>query len=410
MASPWAKPAAKVTDWSEQVDEEEAANGGGINPPEPARLDEEAFPSLGDAAKAKGPKKKRGGQKMSLGEFVGGGGEGGRRRIGAGKSDREIVMSLPTAPRERGPGEEDGGWGGGYRSGYGGGYRSGGFGDRDDRGGRDDLGTSRAEESDNWGSEKRFVPSGSAGGFRAGGCFGGPGFINYDRPRSSAGGRYDDAPLPRASDSDNWSRDNRFEPAGGPRGRSGFGGGFYEPPAPRRGYGFRDRDAGPPGGGFDRERTEGPDWSRSRSYTPTTSAGGTGESGGERPRLNLKARSRGPGSDAGGDAATPAKRSSIFGEARLREDVLRDRGGNTDGQSSRATPTSEGDSGAGTPASPNGGSPREETREEPREFVAGPPRRTVDPFGGARPREDNLGRRLLTKDAEEELSKGIEAM
>lgn len=104
MASPWTKT-QKHADWSEQVDEELAQNGGTLSPPAQNTLDEEAFPSLGEAAKVKQPKKKRGGQKMSLGEFVGNGARPGRGTM----SDREIVMNLPTAPRERGP-DDDGGW------------------------------------------------------------------------------------------------------------------------------------------------------------------------------------------------------------------------------------------------------------------------------------------------------------
>ncbi|CAD7701444.1 unnamed protein product [Ostreobium quekettii] len=430
MASPWAKATPKVTDWSEQVEEEEAQNGGDLVPPEAVPLDEEAFPSLGDAAKVKTPKKKKGGQKMTLGEFVGKSGAPSRRRIGPMMSDQEIAMNLPTGPRERGPGEEDGGWGQGGRSGFGGGYRSGGFGDREDRG-RDDMGPSRADEADNWGSQKQFVPSSGGYGSRPGG-YGGGGFSSYDRPRSSAGSRYDDAPMARASDSDNWSRDNRFEPSrDSQRGRSGFGGGFYEPPPPRRGYGFRDRDdRGMRGGGFgDRDpmRTEGGSWTRARSYTPNSEGPGE-DGGGERPRLNLAPRKKplaGPGSDGGAegggrDASTPSKRSSIFGDARPREEVLKERGGSDISGSAphvgRTTPTSEvssragsrtgsrAGSRAGTPASPVVRSPREAPKQP---FVR--PHRE-DPFGGARPREDNLGQRMMEKDAEEELSKGIEAM
>lgn len=215
----------------------------------------------------------------------------------------------------------------GFRSGF----RSGGFGDGERRGRDEDMGPSRAEESDDWGSQKRFVPSGGYGGGGSSRGFGG-GFRDYDRPRSSQGWRYDDAP-PRAADSDNWSRENKFEPSR-ERGRSGFGSGFYEPAPPRRGYGFRDRDADRRG--FDRDfgRTEGDNWNRGRPYTPNSEPG-FDQSRGERPKLNLAPRTKAvePQPVERPEPTTPAKRSNIFGEARPREEVLKERG--TDAHSSR---------------------------------------------------------------------------
>ena len=136
------------------------------------------FPSLGAAPKDKKKKK----QTMSLADFQSSG-SGGRSSGGRSSGYGDLPMgprrfdlnSLPTGPRVRGPGEEEDGppMGGGFRgyggdrdmerrpSRYGDGER-GGFGAPRER--DDEMMPSRADEVDNWGAERKFVPSGDRGG------------------------------------------------------------------------------------------------------------------------------------------------------------------------------------------------------------------------------------------------------
>jgi len=117
--SAWGLPPSSGA-WSNQVDEEEEANGGELAPP-PAALPaafpilggKTAFPALGEALSMKDSKKERKQKKvkqaMSLGAFV-----------AAGKKEPEII-DLPTGPRQRSEHEEakKGGLGGGFKN-YGG--------------------------------------------------------------------------------------------------------------------------------------------------------------------------------------------------------------------------------------------------------------------------------------------------
>lgn len=187
MSNPWA--AVKPTGaWASQVDEEEAAQGGGLGAPE------EAFPDLSMAAtkkESKRDKKKK--QTVSLAEF-----QTGKKAYQApkrGPAKEEIV--LPSGPRARDDdddGNSRGGLGGAFAGGRDykdrgrllstlfqtvavfsvtcltesrytvGGFR-GGDEDDDDRGGRQDDGPSRADAADSWGGEKKFQPSSGGGGF-----------------------------------------------------------------------------------------------------------------------------------------------------------------------------------------------------------------------------------------------------
>ena len=102
--------------WANQVDEEEEANGGQLDPV-PGRqtsfpaLGDSSYPSLGESVTVKDSKRERKSkkavpQKMSLGSFM------------AAETEKS---DLPTRPRERAEGEEDkrGGLGGGFKN-YGG--------------------------------------------------------------------------------------------------------------------------------------------------------------------------------------------------------------------------------------------------------------------------------------------------
>ena len=115
--------------WAAQVEEEEAANGGELEPmptpveaPKPFRaggadragfsaLAPEAFPSLGETANVKETKKdkKKKQQKMSLTSFM-----------AASTARKEEVINLPTAPRARSDDDAPkAGLGGGFKN-YGG--------------------------------------------------------------------------------------------------------------------------------------------------------------------------------------------------------------------------------------------------------------------------------------------------
>lgn len=109
----WGNAGAK-TAWADEVDQHEEKNG---------KLDE-AFPTLGEAAKSeKGKGKKVKGQKLSLAEFnnVVKGGQGAG--FGA-RSDKDILLSLPKAPVGRVEGEERATLGGAFNK----------YGDREERG------------------------------------------------------------------------------------------------------------------------------------------------------------------------------------------------------------------------------------------------------------------------------------
>ncbi|PSC72851.1 eukaryotic translation initiation factor 4B1-like [Micractinium conductrix] len=312
---------------------------------------------------------------------------GASRRLGAsgGGGGDVDVRSLPTAPRPRAEGEESAGpMGGGFRE-YGGGRR--GFGDDDRRrdGDSEDMGPSRADASDSWGADRKSMPSddrgrggfggGGGGGFREreGGFGGGGGF----RDRSREGG-FGDGPS-RADEVDNWGTKKSFVPSSSTRGgfedrprAGGFGGsfrdrspgaardrspgGFREPskadteerwgrasggdfkptafedrprrefddrPPRRGGFGFGDRDTSRDGSRdgrppLPRDNSQDRVWRRE-------GGGGGGEEGAprERPRLNLAPRSAAP---AGEGASGGASKASVFGAARPREEVLKEQG------------------------------------------------------------------------------------
>lgn len=117
--NPWGKKdfAKSTKDWSEQVEEEEAQNGGVFAPKHDSPRHEpsdSSFPTLGEAAKVKTSKKK-----LSLAELHSAGGSNDKYRPSGYSrrelTDEEIRMSLPTGPRERDPNEPTrggrGGWG-----------------------------------------------------------------------------------------------------------------------------------------------------------------------------------------------------------------------------------------------------------------------------------------------------------
>jgi hypothetical protein len=337
---------------------------------------EAEFPSLGEAVTVKETKKKKK-QTMSLGEFVSGG-LGSRR-------DADLV-NLPTAPRghvdgEEGPPTLGGGFRGYGGDRYGGGDRGGGdrYGDRERRPRRDeeDEGPSRADMANDWGSQRKFIPSdGPSGGF--GGRDREPprgGFRDRERGERDRG--FEDMGPSRADMADDWGSTRQFAPSSPPRSRrGGFGGGFEDRPG--SGYregrervnepsradledkwerradvkptGFDDRprrvfeDEGPPRRGLadgwrgrDVQNREGRfggsrDVSRDATWrrdTPSPGAAEGEEGPKERPKLVLKPRSTtveaNPAAASAG-SGEESKRASVFGAARPREEVLKQQG------------------------------------------------------------------------------------
>jgi len=86
--------------WSDQVENEEAQKGG--------ELDGAAFPTLSQASRTKGKKKAK--QAMSLSQFMTQETETTNKfRTGGGtrpQTNTEILMTLPTQPKQKDPNEE----------------------------------------------------------------------------------------------------------------------------------------------------------------------------------------------------------------------------------------------------------------------------------------------------------------
>ena len=305
---------------------------------------ESEFPSLGAAAAVKETKKKKK-QTMSLGEFV--------TRGTGGPPKADLLMNLPTAPRVREPGEEEPErpLGGGFK-GYGGafiiyefkckenrgcnlqtivlaGQRSGGrFGDdRPPRREREDM-PSRADAVDDWGAGRKFESSRSEP--RGGRGFGdGPGFGGGARDEPSRADLVDDWGSSRQPRERDGFSDRRSFP---PRGRRD---GSYERGPSRADveekWGHRSDVRGP--AMEDRPR-RGPNetWrGRERGFSSSNSRDGSQdgnwrnnapEERKERPKLNLKPRSK-PVESAEPAVAEESVRSSVFGAARPREEVLK---------------------------------------------------------------------------------------
>ena len=279
------------------------------------------FPSLGAAPKDKKKKK----QTMSLADFQSSGSGGRPSSYGdlpTGPRSRVDLNSLPTGPRARGPGEEDLGppMGGGFR-GYGGDRdferRPSRYGDGDRRGPprdrEDEMMPSRADEVDDWGSERKFVPSdrgerrGFGGGFRDDRGFGG----GFREEREFGGDRRERGPLgerepSRADEVDDWGSERKFVPSD--RGeRRGFGGGFRED----RGFGDRRE------GGFGRAPSRADEVDRWGQRQTDNDDGGEKR---ERPRLKLKPRSK-PVGEATEASTTNA---AIFGGAKPVDTVAKE--------------------------------------------------------------------------------------
>ncbi|KAJ6853001.1 eukaryotic translation initiation factor 4B3-like [Iris pallida] len=290
--SAWAKPGAWALD-SEEHEAQHKEKGYSDSATAPAAAISD-FPSL-SAAKTTTKKKKK--QTFSLAEFSSGAAE--RKFQPSSRSEEPIV--LPTGPRERSAEELERPRGFGYSS-YG----------REPRGASDegrrrepreprDSGPSRADEADDWGSTKRSV-------------------VPERRERGGGGGGFFDSQQSRADESDSWVSKKPAGPSS---------------PAPPRGNRFEIFGREGSGGG----RVDSDSWGRKREETTggrldSDSWGkkreeATGGAGG-RPRLVLQPRSLPVANRSDGEAAAVAagksKGANPFGEARPREEVLKEKG------------------------------------------------------------------------------------
>ncbi|KAK3028456.1 hypothetical protein RJ639_040025 [Escallonia herrerae] len=323
--SAWSKPGAWALDSEEHEEELQQTDESTIKP-KPAP--ESDFPSLSAAASTKTKKKKA--QTLSLAQFS---------SMPAPTSQPkgltpEDLMNLPTGPRQRTAEELDRSKG--FRS-YGGGDRNGGrYSNGDDESSNSrwgssrasdesrrpsrDSGPSRADEIDDWGAAKKSTTFG--GGFDR-------------RDRGERGGFFDSQS--RADESDSWVSNKSFVPSTGAR-RFGSNGGGFDTQRERRG-GFESNG----GGGADSEDR----WGK-KEITGTGGAfdslrerrvavGGGGDldnwkredgsgSGGGRPRLNLQPRSVAVDQQSETAAAVKLKGSNPFGNARPREENLKEKG------------------------------------------------------------------------------------
>ncbi|KAL6494834.1 hypothetical protein OROGR_031634 [Orobanche gracilis] len=310
--SAWAKPGAWALDAEEnetellkQHKEDVADHKGNSMGAETAD-----FPSLSAAAATKTKKKKKT-QTLSLQEFS--------YRAAKPESYQakgltpDELLALPTGPRQRSAEELDRNkLGGGFRS-YGGGIRDeqprrqGSFNRESDR----EFTPSRADETDNWAMGKK---SPAGGGFER-------------RDRGERGGFFTDSQS-RADEVDNWASNKSFAPPEPRRyeKRGGFGlesshGGSDSDNWFKR----KEEEGRNMGSAFDslRERRGGSDidsesWGRKRE---DVSVGG-------RPKLNLQPRTLPVVEEQKGEDAIVVKprASNPFGEARPREEVLKEKG------------------------------------------------------------------------------------
>lgn len=265
------------------------------------------YPSLAAAVSTKTKKKP---QTLSLKEFTT---YGGPKPMGLTPDE---LLVLPTGPRERSAEELD-------RNTLGGGFRSYGGGARDDQPRRQgnfsrdsnrEFTPSRADEIDNWGAGKKLS-------------------VNNGFERRERRGFFEDSQS-RADEVDNWSAKKSFVLPSEPRKndkRGSFGTDSINGGADSDNWVIRKEDEGRKfGGSFDslRERRGGfesngsdsENWGRKREEVTN--------GGGGRPRLNLQPRTlpvgEGQKSDIG--SLVKPKGSNPFGEARPREEVLKEKG------------------------------------------------------------------------------------
>ncbi|XP_073286356.1 eukaryotic translation initiation factor 4B3-like [Primulina huaijiensis] len=299
VVSAWAKPGGWALDSEQneagllqQHNQDVSSNKG---------ADTVDFPSLATAASTQTKKKKP--QTLSLQEFSAyGAAKTTKSEASKGFTPDELLL-LPTGPRQRSSEElEQNKLGGGFRS-YGG-YRDeqprrqGSFNRDQSR----EYEPSRADESDSWATGKKSS-------------------LNNGFERKERGGFFTDS-LSRADDSDNWAANKSFVPSETRRyeKRGSFGSDSSNWGEGRKAGGafdsLRERRGVSESNGVDSES-----WGRKREEE---SIGGGG-----RPRLNLKPRTL-PMDDgekgSGIKIDAKPKGNNPFGEARPREEVLKELG------------------------------------------------------------------------------------
>ncbi|KAA3464758.1 eukaryotic translation initiation factor 4B3-like [Gossypium australe] len=296
VSSPWGKAGAWALDAEEHEAELQQEQQSGVDSSTGKLAD---FPSLSAAAATKTKKKK--GQTVSLAEFTHG---SAKPSEPTGRTHEDLLV-LPTGPRQRSAEELD-------RNRIGGGFKSYGSNRYNSNGddsssnsrwgssrvsNRDsnrEIAPSRADEIDNWASVKKSAPTGNG--------FGG----GFERRERGGGGFFDSQS--KADEVDNWatSKSNK-SPNGAPPPRR-FGGGFEK----RSSFdSLQSRDS----------PRDLDNWGKKKEET--NSAGG----GGVRPKLVLQPRTV-PVMEEGKKDLTVAKPKGAnpFGEARPREEVLKEKG------------------------------------------------------------------------------------
>ncbi|XP_012458787.1 eukaryotic translation initiation factor 4B3 [Gossypium raimondii] len=293
VSSPWGKAGAWALDAEEHEAELQQEQESGVDSSTGKLAD---FPSLSAAAATKTRKKK--GQTVSLAEFTHG---SAKPSEPTGRTHEDLLV-LPTGPRQRSSEELDRNQlGGGFKS-YGSNrYNSNGDDSSSNsrwgssrvsnRDSNREIAPSRADEIDNWASVKKSAPTGNG--------FGG-GFERRDR------GFFDSQS--KADEVDNWaaSKSNK-SPNGAPPPRR-FGGGFEK----RSSFdSLQSRDS----------PRDLDNWGKKKEEI--NSAGG----GGVRPKLVLQPRTVPVMEECKKDSTVAKpKGANPFGEARPREEVLKEKG------------------------------------------------------------------------------------
>ncbi|KAL8158807.1 hypothetical protein V2J09_000344 [Rumex salicifolius] len=274
--------------------------------PEPPSAD---FPSLAAAAATKTKKKKP--QTLSLAEFST---YSAPKATFSQRLTTDEILSLPTGPREHSAEELER-----SRNGFGGGgFRNYGYDAANSRsrvsdrgpGSRDrnsDDGFSRADEADDWSKSKMYVGSNGSSGDRREKV----GFFNSSR----------------ADEVDNWASNKSFTPSEGRTGRRMGSDSFSSGGADSDNWGRKkeERDGSNLGTqrrglGFESSGSSAADsenWLKNKDQNNPVAVNGG------RPRLNLQRRTL--PINNGGQEAKP-KGSNPFGEARPREEVLKEKG------------------------------------------------------------------------------------
>ncbi|XP_024962212.1 eukaryotic translation initiation factor 4B3 [Cynara cardunculus var. scolymus] len=324
VTSAWAKPGAWALDSEEHEEELKQEQTPAPSNGRATAAAMSDFPDLMTAAATKTKKKK--GQTLSLSEFVTGSTNKptGQTYQAAKGLTAEDMMMLPTGPRQRTAEELDRTrLGGGFRS-YGdrnnessnsrwGSGRTNGGGDEGRKSTREPLGPSRADEIDDWGAAKK-----STTGF----------------DRRERGGGFFEGSHSRADESNSWGSNKSYTPSEGRRNggfdrerRMGFESSGDADTSDNWGKKKEVRFGGGGGGAFDslRERRGGNDSSDSDNWgkkREEVSVGG----GGGRPKLNLQPRKIPVADGESVVAVKPTKGSNPFGDARPREQVLKEKG------------------------------------------------------------------------------------